>query len=379
MRIVSGRDLLPALVLGAVVLAVSCRKDPAVGAIGVAEELGPHLPDVPYGYVVPPMPAHFNQILLQIWESTPADNPVTDEGATLGRVLFYDRELSAGRTTSCGSCHRQENGFADPHPSSIGHTGLSTRRNSMHLVNQFYSGAHFWDLRAPSLEAQVLMPIQDPVEMGMDMDQLIARLEAIPYYPRLFTNAFGDELIDEQRISRALSQFVRSLASYRTRYDIGQENGFADFTAQELAGKALFFNGATKCNHCHMTANFHNREARNNGLDVEYADNGLGGITGDPADNGKFKVPSLRNVGSTAPYMHDGRFATLEEVIEHYNSGVQPHPNLDDRLTVEGHVGGTPLQLGLTVEEKQALVAFLGTLTDVPMITDPRFSDPFIP
>jgi len=324
------------------------------------------------------MPAHFDNILLQIWESTPDDNPVTDAGATLGRVLFYDRNLSANRTTSCGSCHHQNRGFADPVAASVGHTGQPTRRNAMHLVNQFYSRQHFWDFRAPTLEAQVLMPIQDPVEMGMTLPEVRGRLYAIPHYRPLFTAAFGNDSITEDRIARSLAQFIRSIASYRTRYDAGEANGFADFTPMELDGKNLFYNGATKCNHCHMTANFHNRDSRHNGLDAVYADNGLGEFTGDPADNGKFKVPSLRNAELTAPYMHDGRFNTLEEVVEHYNSGVQPHPNLDDRLTVEGLVGGTPLQMGLTPYEKQALVAFLKTLTDVPLVNDPRFADPFV-
>ena len=354
----------------------ACRKDAAI----TQEPGGPVLvlPGALYNYEVPPMPAHFDNILLQIWESTPADNPITDAGATLGRVLFYDRNLSANRTTSCGSCHHQENGFADPHAASAGHTGLPTRRNTMHLVNQFYSRQHFWDFRAPTLEAQVLMPIQDAVEMGMTLPEVTDRLHAIPHYHPLFINAFGNDSITEQRISRALAQFVRSIASYRTRYDAGEANGFADFTPLELDGKALFYNGATKCNHCHMTANFHNREARNNGLDTMYADNGLGEFTGESEDNGMFKVPSLRNAERTAPYMHDGRFNTLEEVVEHYNSGVQAHPNLDDRLTVEGITGGTPLQMGLTLYEKQALIAFLKTLTDTPLLMDPRFADPFV-
>ncbi|MBK9194187.1 MAG: cytochrome-c peroxidase [Flavobacteriales bacterium] len=363
-------------VVGLVLVVGACRKD-----VPVTQEPGEPvlvLPESMYSYEVPPMPAHFDNILLQIWESTPDDNPVTDAGATLGRVLFYDRNLSANRATSCGSCHHQDRGFADPHASSTGHLGQPTRRNAMHLVNQFYSRQHFWDFRAPTLEAQVLMPIQDPVEMGMTLPEVRGRLYAIPHYRPLFAAAFGNDSITEGRIARALAQFVRSIASYRTRYDAGEANGFADFTPMELDGKNLFYNGATKCNHCHMTANFHNRESRHNGLDAVYADNGLGEFTGDPADNGKFKVPSLRNAELTAPYMHDGRFNTLEEVVEHYNSGVQPHPNLDDRLTVEGLVGGTPLQMGLTPYEKQALVAFLKTLTDVPLVNDPRFADPFV-
>ena len=339
----------------------------------------PSLPSPMYGYTLPALPAHFNTTALLAFESTPSDNPITDAGATLGRVLFYDKNLSANRVTSCGSCHHQERGFADPHPTSRGHGGDLTRRNAPHLVNQFYVGRQFWDQRAPSLEAQVLMPIQDPLEMGMTLDAVIARVRSLDYYGPLFNNAFGSDSIDPGRISRALAQFVRSIASYQTRYDAGEANGFVDFTAQELAGKALFFSTATRCNQCHMTANFFTPQSFNNALDLVYADNGRGEVTGDAADNGKFKVPSLRNVEVTGPYMHDGRFATLEEVIEHYNSGLQAHPNIDDRLTVDMTVGGTPYQLGLTPYEKQALVAFLKTLTDEPLLMDPRFADPFVP
>lgn len=355
---------------------MACRKDASIFP-EEKEGAGPLLPEVPYAYGVPSLPDHFNSILLAFWESTPDDNPITDAGATLGRVLFYDRDLSVDSTVRCASCHKQASGFADPMASSKGHAGGSTRRNASHLVNQFFVREQFWDKRANSLEEQVLMPIQDQVEMGMTLDALMTRLRTRAYYPVLFEHAFGDDNITSERVARALAQFVRSMASYRTRYDQGEADGFAGFSSLEQDGKALFFNGQTRCNHCHMTANFFNRDARNNGLDEVYVDNGLGEITEDAADNGKFKVPSLRNVALTAPYMHDGRFATLEEVVEHYNSGVRQHPNLDDRLTVDGHTGGVPVQLGLSEYDKQALVAFMKTLTDVPLITDERFADPF--
>lgn len=373
----SGSTLLAAALAGAVLGFAGCGKEPSLDFGGELET--PVLPATPYTYTLPVLPAHLNSTLLQFWESTPDDNPITDAGATLGRVLFHDRALSANFTTSCSSCHVQEHGFADPQATSLGHTGDRTRRNASHLVNQFFTRRQFWDERAPNLEAQVLMPVQDPVEMGMSLQTLGMRLGTLSYYPPLFEAAFGDPDITSDRVSRALAQFVRSMASYRTRYDEGEANGFTDFTPLELAGKDLFFSGQARCNHCHMTANFHNLEARNNGLDASFADNGLGDFTGDPEDNGKFKVPSLRNVELTAPYMHDGRFHTLEEVIEHYNSGVQQSPTLDDRLTVELMTGGTPAQLGLTPYQKQALVAFLKTLTDVPLVTDERFSDPFAP
>ena len=355
---------------------IACRKDASVSP-KEEDTPGPLLPELPYVYAVPPLPDHFNSILLTFWESTPDGNPITDGGATLGRVLFYDRDLSVDSNVRCASCHKQAAGFADPQASSEGHAGGFTRRNASHLVNQFFVREQFWDKRANSLEEQVLMPIQDQVEMGMSLGSLTTRLRARAYYPALFAQAFGDDSITSDRVARALAQFVRSMASYRTRYDEGESDGFAGFSSLELDGKTLFFNGQTRCNHCHMTANFFNRDARNNGLDEVYADNGLGEVTEDPADNGKFKVPSLRNVALTAPYMHDGRFTTLEEVVEHYNSGVRQHPNLDDRLTVDGHTGGVPVQLGLSEYDKQALVAFMKTLTDFPLITDERFADPF--
>ena len=339
----------------------------------------PQLPAALASYTLPTLPAHFNSVALQAFESTPSDNPITDAGATLGRVLFYDKNLSATRAVSCGSCHHQDHGFADTRSKSRGHTGLNTRRNASHIVNQFYLRRQFWDQRANTLEAQVLMPLQDTLEMGMTLAQVNMRVEGLEYYALLFEAAFGDSTVSSDRISRAMSQFVRSIASYRTRFDEGEANGFADYTPLELTGKALFFNQATRCNQCHMTANFFTPSSLNNALDVAYTDNGVGELTGDPADNGKFKVPSLRNVEVTGPYMHDGRFRTLEEVVEHYNSGLKPHAFIDDRLTTDMTIGGTPYQLALSAYEKQALVAFLKTLTDAPLLADIRFSDPFVP
>jgi len=367
----------PVAITLVVALFVGCAKDPDEGTPQPMP--APQLPATLASYALPTLPAHFNSAALQAFESTPSDNPITDAGATLGRVLFYDKNLSATRAVSCGSCHHQDHGFADTRKKSKGHTGLSTRRNASHIVNQFYTRRQFWDLRANTLEDQVLMPLQDTVEMGMTLAQVNMRVEGLPYYPLLFEEAFGDSTITSDRIARAVAQFVRSIVSYRTRFDEGEANGFVDYTPMELAGKALFFSQETRCNQCHMTANFFTPGSLNNALDVDYADNGVGERTGDPADNGKFKVPSLRNVEVTGPYMHDGRFLTLEEVVEHYNSGLKPHAYIDDRLTTDMTIGGTPYQLGLTTYEKQALVAFLKTLTDLPLMADPRFSDPFMP
>lgn len=335
----------------------------------------PVLPATLDEYANPGLPAHFTAPAVAGLDNTPPNNPITNAGATLGRVLFYDKRLSANNTVACASCHLQANGFSDPSPFSQGFAGGLTGRNSMSLANARYfrRGTFFWDERAPTLEAQTLMPIQDPVEMGLTLAELESKIAAESYYPPLFQAAFGSPEVTSARISRALAQFVRSMVSYRARYDQGVANNFNNFTPQENLGRRLF-NGRGRCNVCHTTDVFAAPNARNNGLEAVSTDNGLGDVTGNPADNGKFKVPSLRNIALTGPYMHDGRLGTLAQVIEFYNSQVQPHPNLDPVLRNQN---GQPRRLNLTQNEKDALVAFLNTLTDQAFITDPKFSDPF--
>ena len=351
----------------------------------------PDLPDEPYNYADPDLPRHFasgNRRGGRIVDNTPEDNPITDHGATLGRVLFYDTRLSGNDTVACGSCHLQEHGFSDPRRLSTGLNGELTARHSMALANaRYYSrGRFFWDERAATLEEQVLMPIQDTVEMGMSLDTLEAKLAAVDFYPPLFENAFGSAEITSDRISQALAQFVRSLVSYRSKYDEalstpsdGDRRGFGGFdevfTEQELVGLRLFGGAGRRgrgggrggsCARCHNGA-LQFSSPRNNGLDaVTDADNGTG--------RGRFKAPSLRNIAVRAPYMHDGRFATLREVIEHYNSGVQQHPNLDRSMRSRN---GEPRRLNLSEDQIDALVAFLETLTDEAFLGDPKFSDPF--
>ena len=246
--------------------------------------------------------------------------------------------------------------------------------------------AFFWDERAATLEDQVLQPIQDPVEMGLTLDELVQKLETTEYYPPLFEDAFGTEEINTDRISKALAQFVRSMVSYQSKYDIGRAGTFpgppgmqpfSNFTDSENLGKAIFFDPERgNCAVCHRTDAFIAPEPRNNGLDLVYEDKGVGQVTGTANQNGLFKVPSLRNIELTFPYMHDGQFESLEEVIEHYNDGVQAHPNLSPQLREAGPMS-PPRKLNLTTEEKVALVDFLKTLTDYPFITDERWSDPF--
>jgi cytochrome c peroxidase len=221
------------------------------------------------------------------------------------------------------------------------------------------------------------MPIEHPVERGMNLDSLILKIGALSYYPDLFVAAYGDSLIDANRISRALAQFLKSIRSYESKYDEGLANDFADFTALELAGKDLFFSGEHSCINCHMTPNFGGVSSHINGLETVYTDQGIGLITGDEEDMGKFKTVTLRNIELTPPYMHDGRFETLEEVLDFYSTEIQPHAYLDDRLSVDFTIGGVPKDMDLTADQKAAYVAFMKTLTDWNLIENPWYSDPF--
>ena len=337
-----------------------------------------NLPAAPYRYASVELPAHFRHSGPS-HDNTPPENPLSDDGATLGRVLFYDTRLSANNTTSCASCHVQAHAFADPKPASKGFHGALTDRRAMPLVNLRYypRGRFFWDERAGNLEEMVLLPIQSRIEMGQDLKRVTDILTRDAVYPVLFGRAFGDRQITEQRIGKALAQFVRSMVSYQSRYDEGRaraqsaRDDFSNFTLQENRGKALFMRN---CSSCHMKdGNEHffvqvPANTRLRGSDPT-ADGGIGDVTLRVADLGSFKSPSLRNVEVTAPYGHDGRFATLEALIDHYSD----NPILDPNL---GYV--IPVPLKFTASEKAALIAFLKTLTDRTCLTDPRFSNPFV-
>ena len=312
-------------------------------------------------------------------DNTPPDNPLSDDGATLGRVLFYDTRLSANDTTSCATCHVQAHAFADPKPFSKGFHGARTDRRAMPLVNvRYYQRTRFfWDERAGNLEEMVLLPITSRIEMGQDLKQVVDTLARDRMYPVLFARAFGDRQITEQRIGKALAQFVRSIVSYQSKYDEGRaraesaQDDFGNFTLQENRGKALFMRN---CATCHMKdGNEHffvqvPADTRLRGNDPA-ADGGVGDVTLRVADLGSFKSPSLRNVEVTAPYGHDGRFATLDALIDHYSDNPISDLNL-------GYVSPRPLKF--TASEKAALIAFLKTLTDRACLTDARFSNPFV-
>ncbi|MEM7463872.1 MAG: cytochrome c peroxidase [Pseudomonadota bacterium] len=343
-----------------------------------------------YNYANPQMPDHIRA--LDFLDNTPAENPVTDEGAHLGRVLFHDRQLSKNGLVSCASCHTAAIGFDDQTRFSIGFSGQITRRAAMPLANARFNprGRYFWDERAPTLEDQVLDPLTDPIEMGLMPKQAISRISSRPWYPPLFEAAFGDNEVTDQRIAAALAQFVRTLISQSSPYDKAKASAgpdtsatepFPEFNPTENRGKFLFFadrsQGGVGCSSCHETDAFVMLRPRNNGLppsDREI-DNGLGEITGETADNRLFRAASLKNIEKTAPYMHDGRFASLDEVIEHYSGKIEPHPNLSAELR---NPDGSPIRLNLDDQDKAALIAFLNSLTDEEMMADERFSDPFI-
>ena len=363
---------------------VACHKPVPEPEPPVVVEAWPELPASAYPYSDESFPPNWlSDPAMNLFRVNDADNPITDAGATLGRVLFYDPQLSSNMQVSCASCHQPAHGFADDGAVSSGVEGGVTQRNSMALINLAYQRRLFWDARETSLEAQVLHPIAHPDEMGMDLAALPIRLQGVPYYADLFAEAFGDAEITEGRVARALAQFLRSLQSTHSRYDAGLENGFSDFTAQELEGKSLFFNAETRCAQCHGTLNFFTpSELMVNGLDVDYGaagDGGLAELTGNPAQDGLFRVVSLRNVGLTAPYMHDGRFATLREVVDFYADGIQPHPGLNHRLSATGvgPNGQPPMTMALDDEQREALVAFLHTLSDTTDWARSPWGSPF--
>jgi cytochrome c peroxidase len=350
------------------------------------------LPATPYNYSQIVLPPHFTEAATG-YDNTPSNNPITNHGATLGRVLFYDRTLSANGTVACASCHKQKLAFTDEKTLSVGFRGKPVTRNSMSLVNVRYyrSGRFFWDERATTLEEQTLMPIENPVEMGHSLPALVKQLQADEIYPPLFHSAFGSSDVNADRIGKAMAQFIRSIVSYRSKYDVGRaavdsvHDPFPNFTAQENYGKQQFLERG-QCAQCHLqdtttsdrtgqSAFFFVDGPAVNGVDGEVRDSdaGVGGRTGAAKDMGAFKVPSLRNVELTGPYMHDGRFTTIDRVLEHYNWSVRPHPNLDPRLAEISAQG-----LALPEREKVALTAFLKTLTDHALINDPKFSDPLV-
>ena len=360
------------------------------------------IPNVSPDYAVTRMPGGLNTFQSS---TIPKSLSVNSDKAYLGRVLFYDKKLSLNNSVSCGSCHHQANGFADNVALSTGFNGAKTSRNSMAICNTAFTKGFFWDKRAMNIEDLVLQPVRNHIEMGIEStDALVKKLGKVDYYAKLFARAYGTSDVSKEKITEAMTMFLTSMVASNTKFDEGRLQSFKNFSPIEAQGMTLF---QKSCGSCHSGTSFNsnswddeNSENANIGLDVNYSDEGMGAfanngavdnLTGIPTGfvngtfvaNGMFKVPSLRNIGLTAPYMHDGRFKTLEEVIEHYNSGIQDHPSLDWRLQDNGLTNGggngtlKAKRFNWKDTEKAALVAFLKTLTDTKMTSDPKFANPF--
>ena len=317
----------------------------------------------------------------------PADNPLTDEGVRLGRLLFWETALSEDSTMSCGSCHLPNQSFSDPQRYSTGVTGAIGNRNAMALINLGWSSSFFWDGRSATLEEQILDPIPHPSEMNLPWRDAEDRLQndgSDLNYPQLFFDAFGTTEITSDLVVKAIAQFVRTMVSADSKFDRWRR-GEVDLTDSEYRGYQMFLREGgdpevvsggqfgADCFHCHGEAGlqFTDHLFHNNGLDASFSeDPGRVNVTGNPLDSGLFRTPTLRNVALSAPYMHDGRFQTLEQVIEHYNTGGTPSSTIDPFMKYQD--GG----LDLAPSQKADLLAFLHTLTDTIFVQNPSFQDP---
>ncbi len=316
--------------------------------------------------------------------NVPVDNVTTKEGVALGRMLFYETSLSANGKISCGTCHQQRFAFTDGKRFSIGVNGHTMIRNTMSLANLLWVRNLFWDGRIRSLEEQTKFPLTAVHEMGQQMALSVKKLEASPTYKRLFKAAFDSDTITEAGVMKAIAQFERTLISANSKYDAYLQERYVP-TESESNGIKMFFTNPNPakairgagCGHCHGGPKTFVELFHNNGLDKLLMDRGRQTITGQPMDEGRFRVPTLRNIALTAPFMHDGRFKTLEEVVEHYNSRLQPSPMLSVFLRDNSNETGAK-NLKLTVEEKKDLIAFLHMLTDSTFITNKAFSNPHI-
>lgn len=362
------------IVIGTLILASlglsQCKDEPPASSSSVSYGT-PFTLDVPAGFPAP---------------NVPADNPMTLEAVSLGRHLFYEKSLSDDNSISCATCHIQERAFTDATALSVGTRGLEGRRKAMPIFNLAFQEFFFWDGRTSTLEEQSLHPILDTLEMDNDLATVIQRLAADPLYPPLFEAAFGDPAITEDRIAKSLAQFERTLISANSKFDrvIRLQTG-EQFTPLEQRGYELFtsdfdpnggFGG--DCFHCHgeretqylFGAFGRDLQFVNNGLKDVYADQGRADVTNDPADIGKFKVPSVRNVEFSFPYMHDGSIPTLDSLIGFYNFGGHKHQNIDPNMKAAG------IGRNWSAGQKQALAAFLRTLTDYEFLQDTAFGNP---
>jgi cytochrome c peroxidase len=387
--------------VGIITFLLSCSHEP--NGSGVLDDAN-DLTDIPYNptpYIIQ-KPAHFPEILI------PEDNPMTKEGVQLGRKLFYDYILSGDSTQSCSSCHLPAGSFTDNKAVSKGIDGITGTRSSMSLLNIAYvkTGKDlatgnvkglFWDGRSENLESQALLPVEDPIELHNTWANAVGKLKAHSQYPTDFRKAFGitnKSEITKELAAKALAQFERILiSSGESKYDKFL-NGQAFLTDEEEDGRIMFFDDATslgvnlpdgQCFHCHGGITLTGSQFFNNGLDEmpdlnNFPDKGRGLISGNIEDNGKFRSPTLRNIALTAPYMHDGRFSNLEEVMNHYGTHGKPSPNKDPFINQIGFLiqGSNPVQYqNLSNEHQKSIIAFLHTLTDTTFINNPDIVSPF--
>ena len=313
----------------------------------------------------------------------PEDNPLTVEGIDLGRNLFYDERLSGDNTQSCATCHIQNLSFQDSLKFSVGIIGIEGTRQSMTLVNLGWQHFYFWDGRSATLEDQIIQPVINPIEMNAEWSDVMVKLRQDEEYMKLFAKVFSTVDVDSTHVAKAIAQFLRIVVSDDSKYDrfrrgeytpTESESRGMDLMVREGGDPELGQGGqwGGDCFHCHPLAGlqFSDYQLHNNGLDSVFTDLGRGEVTGDPNDFGRFKTPSLRNVEFSAPYMHDGRFASLEEVIEHYNSGGHASSTVDPFMKFTS--GG----LQLSEQSKQDLIAFLKMLSDPVFLSNPDYSDP---
>ena len=349
------------IVIAAATLAFSCQKQQPLPE----QDLTPYT--LEYGALPNP--------------EVPIDNALTVQGVKLGRMLFYEPRLSGDNSMSCASCHRQEHAFSDTSQFSIGIHGLPGKRQAMSTVNMLWNKqGFFWDGRAEKLREQSLMPIEDELEMDASLDYVLAKLGSDTMYTNQFLRAFGTDQPTRHNVSLALEQFMNSIVSHRSKYD-KYLAGVETLTEQEDRGRELFFaeynpffpdESGADCGHCHSGKTFDSPTYMNNGNDRFNRDKGRYSVTGDSADIGLMKTVTLRNIAITPPYMHDGLFNTLEEVVQHYNTGIQNSPTLDAALAMTTQTG-----LMLSEQDVADLIAFLHTLTDEELVTDERYSSPF--
>lgn len=305
----------------------------------------------------------------------PEDNPLTEEGIALGKKLFYDKSLSADGTLACADCHRPANAFTDSRRFSFGITGEEGTRNSMPLFNLAWNFGQrfFWDGRSTTLEEQILDPVVDPIEMANTWPNVENTLQASSEYPLLFEQAFGSNTIDSTNVTKAIAQFLRTMISGNSKFD-QYLLGAVELTPEEQNGLQVFLDEERgDCFHCHGSPTnplWGDNQFHNNGLDATITDLGLGGFSGDPREFGLFRSGSLRNLSYTAPYMHDGRFATIEEVIDHYSEGLVYSETIDPLMKNVAEGGAH-----LTEEDKADLKAFLLTLNDPSFINNPDFQE----